>query len=190
MTNILVYDSIPSPLGELFLAATQAGLCRVAWCMAEDAFVAEVEAACKGPARKGSVDGVVAEAGRQLGEYFRGERQVFELPLDFSGLRPFQERVLRELGRVPWGEVVTYGELAHRCGQPRAARAVGGAMRANPLPVIVPCHRVLLSTGALGGFGGRPHLKQQLLEMEGWTLRDGAVLDAPLSMPPLLSRVS
>jgi methylated-DNA-[protein]-cysteine S-methyltransferase len=164
------YRSTPSPLGELFLASTETGLCRVAWFTSESAFVMELEeqwqrTAVREPSEGG---GVLAEAACQLARYFARQRQTFMLPLDLSRARPFQREVLLELVKVPYGEVVTYGELAAHCGRPRAARAVGGAMRANPLPIVVPCHRVLPSTGGLGGFGGRPELKRQLLEIEGW----------------------
>jgi O-6-methylguanine DNA methyltransferase len=164
------YRSTPSPLGELFLAATDAGLCRVAWFTSEAAFVMELEERWQRPSVRDSArgDGVLKEAVCQLARYFERERQTFMLPLDLTHARPFQREVLLELVKVPYGEVVTYGELAALCGRPRAARAVGGAMRANPLPIVVPCHRVLPSCGGLGGFGGRPELKQRLLEIEGW----------------------
>lgn len=164
------YRAIPSPLGELFLAATDAGLCRIAWFTPESAFVMELEEQWQQPISRQSSGGgsLLDEAACQLARYFAGQQQTFTLPLDLSRARPFQREVLLELVKVPYGEVVTYGELAALCGRPRAARAVGGAMRANPLPIVVPCHRVLPSTGGLGGFGGRPELKQRLLQIEGW----------------------
>jgi methylated-DNA-[protein]-cysteine S-methyltransferase len=184
-TQMLAYRSISSPLGELFLAATEQGLCRVAWTVSESAFAAELEATCPRSGQEpspgervepGALDTTVAcsrtsllqEAAQQLGEYFEGRRREFALPLDLSCLRLFQRRVLTALLQVPYGEVVTYGGLAVLSGHPGAARAVGGAMRGNPLPIIIPCHRVLPSSGGLGGFGGRPDLKQYLLELEGW----------------------
>jgi methylated-DNA-[protein]-cysteine S-methyltransferase len=182
-----------SPLGKLFLAATPEGLCRVAWYVSEDELVADLEAGCARsrsgdrPAvtmerdiadaavsrpdnspEKASASSILQEAVRQLGEYFEGQRREFTLPLDLSCLRPFQRRVLTALLQVPYGEVVTYGGLAVLSGHPGAARAVGGAMRGNPLPILIPCHRVLPSSGGLGGFGGRPDLKRRLLELEGW----------------------
>ena len=185
MSGRLCYRSVSSPLGELFLAATAEGLCRVAWCVSEAEFAADLEAASprggwrRSPAQRVE-PGVVAapaacsptsllqEAARQLGEYFEGRRREFALPLDLSRLGPFQRRVLTALLQVPYGEVVTYGGLAVLAGHPGAARAVGGALRGNPLPILIPCHRVLPSSGGLGGFGGRPDLKQYLLELEGW----------------------
>lgn len=163
------YRSMPSPLGELFLASTGEGLCRVSWFTPESAFVMEIEEQWQRTAiREAPGDGALAEAARQLTQYFEGRRQTFALPLDLARTRPFQREVLLKLLKVPYGEVVTYGELAALCGRPRAARAVGGAMRGNPLPIVVPCHRVLPSAGGLGGFGGRPELKWRLLELEGW----------------------
>jgi methylated-DNA-[protein]-cysteine S-methyltransferase len=166
----LRYRAIPSPLGELFLAATDEGLCRIAWFTPEAAFVMDLEEEWQQPAvrERTRTVGVLEAAARQLARYFAGQRQSFDLPLDLTRTRPFQREVLLELIKVPYGEVVTYGELAELCGRPRAARAVGGAMRSNPLPIVIPCHRVLPSSGGLGGFGGRPELKQRLLEIEGW----------------------
>jgi methylated-DNA-[protein]-cysteine S-methyltransferase len=108
---------------------------------------------------------------RQLDEYFDGARHHLDVDVDLSGVTgPFRRTVLETLRReVPWGETVTYGELAAMAGRPRAARAVGTAMASNPVPLVVPCHRVLAADG-LGGYGGvdgRPHLKRALLALEG-----------------------
>jgi methylated-DNA-[protein]-cysteine S-methyltransferase len=170
MAGWVSYRSVSSPLGELFLAESETGLCRIGWCTLESVFAAELEEQWDLPARRirPGVEKVTDEAARQLSGYFDGRRRQFELPLDLSRLRPFQRRVLLALTQVPFGEVVSYGELAALSGQPGAARAVGGAMRGNPLPIIIPCHRVVLGNGGLGGFGGRPDLKRLLLEMEGW----------------------
>jgi methylated-DNA-[protein]-cysteine S-methyltransferase len=110
----------------------------------------------------------LAEAIRQVDAYFAGARQVFELPLDWSLISGFNRQVLRELAvGVPFGSVVGYGDLARRVGQPGAAQAVGMAMGANPLPVVVPCHRVVESDGGIGGFGGGLETKLKLLALEG-----------------------
>jgi methylated-DNA-[protein]-cysteine S-methyltransferase len=110
----------------------------------------------------------LAEAIRQVDAYFAGDRQVFELPLDWSLISGFNRQVLRELAvGVPFGSVVGYGDLARRVGQPGAAQAVGMAMGANPLPVVVPCHRVVESDGGIGGFGGGLEAKRKLLALEG-----------------------
>ncbi len=107
-------------------------------------------------------------AGEQLTEYFNGDRTTFDLPLEITGT-PFQQRVLKELAKVPFGQTVTYGELAARAGNPRASRAVGGVMRRNPLPIVIPCHRVLACNGP-GGFTGGLDLKKMLLGIEGHPL--------------------
>ena len=104
---------------------------------------------------------------RQLGEYFAGERRSFELPLDARGTA-FQQRVWRAFARIPYGQTVSYGELARRIGVPGAARAVGLANGANPLPIIWPCHRVIGADGSLIGFGGGLAIKRRLLSLEGW----------------------
>jgi len=107
----------------------------------------------------------LAEAKRQLEEYFAGERQDFDLPLSPQGTA-FQRRVWAELRRIPFGETISYGELAARIGKPSASRAVGAANGRNPLPVVVPCHRVIGSDGRLTGFGGGLPTKQALLDLE------------------------
>jgi methylated-DNA-[protein]-cysteine S-methyltransferase len=193
------YCSVPSPLGDLFVAATAAGLCRISWDVSEEEFTAALPAGApqhrrraRPPASKGGeftggaglrpgagaagaeAAPLLREAARQLGEYFDGQRREFSLPLDLSRLRPFQRGVLLALLQVPYGEVVTYGGLAVLAGYPGAARAVGGAMRGNPLPIVVPCHRVLPRSGGLGGFGGRPDLKRRLLELEGGSTDSGS----------------
>jgi methylated-DNA-[protein]-cysteine S-methyltransferase len=108
---------------------------------------------------------LLAEAARQLGEYFDGRRTEFDLPLALDGT-PFQRTVWAELLRIPYGETVTYGELAERIGRPTAARAVGLANGRNPISIVVPCHRVVGATGGLTGYGGGIDRKRQLLEWE------------------------
>lgn len=110
----------------------------------------------------------LAEAIRQMEAYFAGRRRDFELSLDWSLISGFNRQVLRELASgVPYGAVVGYGDLARRVGQPGAAQAVGMAMGANPLPVVVPCHRVVERDGGIGGFGGGVETKRKLLALEG-----------------------
>lgn len=111
---------------------------------------------------------LLAEAIHQVEAYFAGERRAFELPLDWSLISGFNRQVLRELASgVPFGAVVGYGDLAGRVGQRGAAQAVGVAMGSNPLPVVVPCHRVVESDGGIGGFGGGLETKRKLLALEG-----------------------
>ena len=110
--------------------------------------------------------GPFAAALRQLGEYFAGARRTFDLPLSPQGTT-FQRLVWDELSRIPYGTTISYGELARRIGNPNAVRAVGGANRRNPLPIIIPCHRVIGGDGRLTGFGGGLPIKQALLTFEG-----------------------
>lgn len=109
--------------------------------------------------------GPFQEAKRQLGEYFDGRRRVFDLPLCPSGTK-FQLEVLRELQKIPYGTTKSYGEVAQRIGRPTASRAVGAANGRNPLPIVIPCHRVIGSNGDLTGFGGGIETKRILLELE------------------------
>ena len=108
---------------------------------------------------------ILREAARQLTEYSSGKRRSFDLPLDLRS-KGFTRRVQVEVARIPYGKTATYGEVAHRVKSPRAARAVGGAVGANPIPIIIPCHRVVAVGGKLGGFGGGLGLKKKLLELE------------------------
>lgn len=107
----------------------------------------------------------LAEARRQLRQYFAGERREFDLPLNLTGT-DFQVQVLEELQRIPYGETTSYGDIAKRIGRPKAVRAVGAANGRNPLPIIVPCHRVIGSGGDLTGFGGGLDTKEALLRLE------------------------
>ncbi len=106
-----------------------------------------------------------AAARQQLAEYFAGERKDFDLPLQLSGTE-FQVQVLEELQRIPYGETTSYGDIATRIGRPKAVRAVGAANGRNPLPIVIPCHRVIGSSGDLTGFGGGLDLKEALLRLE------------------------
>jgi methylated-DNA-[protein]-cysteine S-methyltransferase len=109
--------------------------------------------------------GAVAEAIRQLREYFAGKRTGFDLPLAPKGT-DFQRAVWRQLQEIPYGETISYGELARRVGNPKAARAVGSANGSNPLPIVIPCHRVIAGDGSIGGFGGGLPTKEILLALE------------------------
>jgi methylated-DNA-[protein]-cysteine S-methyltransferase len=111
--------------------------------------------------------GVLAEAARQLTEYTNNERTRFELPLETRSGAPFHRRVWELVAEIPFGATTTYGELARRIGAPNAARAVGSANGRNPFPVVIPCHRVVGSSGALTGYAGGLELKRRLLEHEG-----------------------
>jgi methylated-DNA-[protein]-cysteine S-methyltransferase len=161
----VAYDLTDSPIGPLLVAATERGLCRIS-------FDPEPEREAEALARAFGLRVLraqrpVEEARRELDEYFEGRRRVFGLPLDLTVLPTFQRSVLEELVRVPFGEVETYGGLAARLGRPRAARAVGGALNRNPVPIVVPCHRVVGSTGKLVGYAGGLERKERLLALEG-----------------------
>jgi methylated-DNA-[protein]-cysteine S-methyltransferase len=108
---------------------------------------------------------VLKETTRQLEEYFAGERRTFDVPMELDGT-PFQRAVWAQLSRIPYGETISYGELARRMGRPKGPRAVGQANGRNPIPIIVPCHRVLASNG-IGGYGGGLPVKRALLAVEG-----------------------
>ncbi len=113
----------------------------------------------------------LAEASRQLREYFAGERRAFDLPLRLAGTE-FQVSVLEALQKIPYGETTSYGEIARRIGRPKAVRAVGAANGRNPIPIVVPCHRVIGSTGDLTGFGGGLDTKEALLRLEAEQTQD------------------
>lgn len=162
------YDLVESPLGTLLVAATERGLCRVQ-------FDPDAEAELERIARTFGtrvlrVPRRIDKPRRQLDEYFSGKRTRFEIDTDLTGVPSFQRGVLKALARVPYGRAVTYGDIAHEIGNPRAARAVGGALNRNPVPIVLPCHRVVGSTGKLVGYGGGLDRKRALLELEGLTL--------------------
>jgi methylated-DNA-[protein]-cysteine S-methyltransferase len=158
------YDVFPSPVGELFLAATPRGLCRISYTVdGQDEAVARVFGA---RVLRSPLD----EVRRELDEYFEGRRHEFDLPLDIR-VAPFHEAVLHELARVPYGQTDTYGHLAILVGRPKAARAVGTVMNRNPIPIVLPCHRIVGANGSLTGYGGGLPVKRALLELEGATLK-------------------
>jgi methylated-DNA-[protein]-cysteine S-methyltransferase len=150
------------PLGWCLLRASDAGLVGVS--LPAESGPGEGPMASE-PAASAAQDHLDA-AEEQLGAFYAGERRKFDLPLDLSGLTAYQRRVLQACAAIPYGEVASYGDLARRAGSPGAARAVGQVMARNPLPVVVPCHRVVGSDGQLTGFGGGLALKQRLLDLE------------------------
>lgn len=157
----VAYDLVDSPVGPLLVAVSERGLCRIAF-DPEDQL--ETLARSYGPRVLRSAK-PVDPVRRQLDEYFEGARHDFELPLDLS-VTDFYARVLAELALVPYGETTTYGALAARTGRPKAARAIGTVMHNNPVPIVLPCHRVIGSTGSLTGYGGGLEAKRFLLELE------------------------
>jgi methylated-DNA-[protein]-cysteine S-methyltransferase len=154
------YDVTESPVGELFIASTERGLCRISY---------HPEDQDEQLARVFGVRVVrmpLDDVRRELDEYFEGRRREFDLPLDLR-VAPFHEAVLHELARVPYGRTETYGSLAAKVGRPKAARAVGTVMNRNPIPIVLPCHRIIGANGSLTGYGGGLHVKRALLELEG-----------------------
>jgi methylated-DNA-[protein]-cysteine S-methyltransferase len=162
----VAYGSMDSPVGELLVAVTDRGLVRVAFAdELSDEVLAELAArvsprVLRLPARTDT-------ARRELDEYFAGERRRFDLPLDWSLVRGFAQGVLRATARVPFGSITTYRQMAEAAGSPRASRAAGNALGSNPIPIVVPCHRVLHSGGGLGGYAGGLDRKRYLLSLEG-----------------------
>ena len=161
------YDLVDSPVGELFVAATDRGLCRIAY--RPDAALDEL--AADFGARILRVPRRLDRVRRELDEYFAGRRRHFDLETDLSPLPAFHRQVLGELARVPFGHVTTYGALAAKVGKPHAARAIGGAMNRNPIPIVLPCHRVIGANGSLVGYAGGLDRKEALLRLEGVTLQ-------------------
>jgi methylated-DNA-[protein]-cysteine S-methyltransferase len=161
----VAYDLVDTPVGRLLVAVTERGLCEISY-DPEPEREAEALARAFG-ARVLRSPRPTDEARRQLDEYFAGDRRSFDLEVDLRLAREFGRTVLEELSRVPYGELTTYGTLAARAGRPRAARAVGTVMNRNPVPIILPCHRVVGSTGSLVGYGGGLERKRALLELEG-----------------------
>ena len=160
----VAYDLADSPIGPLVVAVTEHGLCRISF-DAEPEREIEILARTHG-ARVLRSPGPLAGVRRELDEYFEGHRRAFDLAVDIARLAPFQRLVLTELARVPYGETSTYGALAARVGKPRAARAVGGALNRNPIPIVLPCHRVVGASGSLVGYAGGLERKRTLLQLE------------------------
>jgi methylated-DNA-[protein]-cysteine S-methyltransferase len=163
-----LFTRLSTPIGRLLVVSGPEGLVRIAFeSEAEDAALAEVAGAL-GPRVIGS-DAEMRVPRDALSAYFEGG-EALDLPVDLRlAAAPFRRAVLEELREVPRGATVSYGELAARAGNPKAARAVGTACARNPVPIVVPCHRVLPGTGRLGSYRGGPERKATLLELEGLT---------------------
>jgi methylated-DNA-[protein]-cysteine S-methyltransferase len=160
----VAYDVTDSPLGPLLVAATERGVCRIAFEPEGDRELDEL-ARLHG-ARVLRSARPLDPVRRELEDYFERRRHAFDLAVDVGVLPAFQRLVLTELARVPYGETATYGGLAARIGRPRAARAVGGALNRNPIPIVLPCHRVVGANGKLVGYAGGLARKRALLELE------------------------
>jgi methylated-DNA-[protein]-cysteine S-methyltransferase len=165
----VAYATLDTPVGELLVASTRRGVVRISYL---DWFPAEATLAdlarrvsprvLEAPAR-------LDEVRRELDEYFAGGRRRFDVRVDRSLLGPFARKVLGRTARIPYGEVSTYAAMAAAAGSPRASRAAGNALASNPIPIVIPCHRVLRSGGGMGGYTGGLERKAQLLELEGWS---------------------
>ena len=162
----VAYAPVDSPVGELVAAVTPRGLVRLAYEDGRgDAVLSELAArvsprVIEAPARLDDVR-------RQLDEYFEGRRESFDLGIDWTLARGFTRRVLQSTAKVPFGELATYREVASGAGNAAAVRAAGNALGANPMPIVVPCHRVVRTGGALGGYTGGVERKEYLLSLEG-----------------------
>lgn len=163
---LAIHECAPTPIGPLWVGVSERGLASVGFCSSEDEYRKKL-------ARYGFLTARVdphctAIYVQQIREYLDGLRCAFDFPVDWSFMAPFQAQVLQATCAIPYGEVRTYGDLARQVGRPRAARAVGRAQATNPIPIVVPCHRVVGSDGKLHGYGGRGGLntKQWLLDME------------------------
>jgi methylated-DNA-[protein]-cysteine S-methyltransferase len=162
----VAYTTVETPIGDLVVASTRRGLVRVSFVpevreqvlqeLAEDVSPRVIEA-----------PGRLDDVRRQLDDYFEGRRHEFDLTLDWQLTHGFSRRVLQHTAQIPFGQVSSYKEMAAAAGSPRGARAAGNALGSNPIPIVVPCHRVLHAGGGIGGYGGGLDMKRFLLRLEG-----------------------
>lgn len=162
---LIRWGAMNSPLGRLYVAVSGQGLCAVDFGRGEAEFLKRFDPRARLEKNPQSVERVMA----QLGEYFAGKRSRFDLPVDLSTLTPFQKTVLEVTRRIAPGEVWTYHRVAQAMRRPRSSRPVGQALARNPIPIVIPCHRVIASDGALRGYSGGSGLKAKrwLLQLEG-----------------------
>ncbi len=155
-----------TPIGDLRLAASDFGLVAVEWVGSQPQFDSHL-ARLKRPIQPNEKK--IAPYAKELREYLGGKRSAFTIPIDWTLFRPFQRETLQIVFRIPYGETRTYGEIANQLGKPKASRAVGRANATNPMPLVIPCHRVIGMDGKLHGYGGGEGLKTKewLLKMEG-----------------------
>lgn len=158
------YTGIDSPIGTIWAAVAEAGLLQINFSRPREAFLGSIKRRVDAEFVEDS-DRFEALKG-MLNAYFEGEPVAFDLAFDLRGTE-FQTAVWRAVHGIPHGRLSSYGRLAKSVGRPKAARAVGNAVGANPLGIVIPCHRVIRSDGSIGGFGGRPDLKRYLLSLEG-----------------------
>jgi methylated-DNA-[protein]-cysteine S-methyltransferase len=166
----VVYATVSSPLGDLLVAATPRGIVRLAYLEDGDRDSILADLARRVSPRVLDAPARLDHERRQLEDYFGGRRYGFDVAVDLSLAGPFAARVLDRTATIPYGGVSTYGEVAADIGHQRAARAVGNALGSNPIPIVVPCHRVVRSGGGMGGYTGGLHRKEHLLALERGTL--------------------
>jgi methylated-DNA-[protein]-cysteine S-methyltransferase len=162
----VAYTTMDSPLGTLLLAATPVGLVRIAYTGQTDFDAVLRDLSVRVSPRVLQSTARLQPVLRQLDGYFARDVKRFDIPLDWRLVGPFARRVLNYATRIPYGRASTYGEVARDIGAPNASRAVGNALGSNPIPVVIPCHRVLRSGGAVGGYGGGVPRKEWLLSLE------------------------
>lgn len=163
--DVVYYGSVATPIGPVLAAIGERGLVGVSLRPSARAFSAELQQ--RHGTRVVRADERLATLDRELAGYFRDPRRRFDVAVDLRQVSAFQRRVLTAARRIPAGRVVTYGEIARRIGQPRASRAVGQALGHNPIPIVIPCHRVVAGGGGLGGYIGGAATKRKLLALEG-----------------------
>ncbi len=163
--NEVVYARVESPVGIVWVASTAAGICRIELgAERPGSFLSWLSRHLR-PVELYEDAELMTVATSQLGEYFSGERQAFDLPLDVHGTA-FQRAVWSQVACIPYGATASYGDIAQLVGKPKGSRAVGAAVGANPLPIVIPCHRVIGSSGDLVGFGAGLDMKERLLRLE------------------------
>lgn len=162
----VAYAKLDSPVGTLLLAATPAGLVRLAYLDGEQEDAVLDEIAARVSPRVLSVPAKLDEPRRELDQYFDGRRHEFELALDWQLMSAFARRILRATAAIPYGTVSSYKQVATAAGSPRSSRAAGNALGSNPIPIVIPCHRVVHSDGGLGGYTGGLARKRTLLTIE------------------------
>jgi methylated-DNA-[protein]-cysteine S-methyltransferase len=169
----VAYGFVDSPFGRLLVAVGKRGLVRVAY---PDHPADEVLAELAGEISPRVLESArsTQDVRRELAEYFEGTRRNFEVKVDLSAIQGFSRKVLQQASRIPFGSVITYRDVATRAGSPRAVRAAGNALGANPVPIVVPCHRVVRTGGGLGGYTGGLDRKEKLLALEGVPTAGGA----------------
>ncbi len=172
------YGFMETPVGPVLIAVTEKGVCEVSYLAHTETYDTLRQLEQRGfivQERQQSVSPVVDE----LATYFAGDRKTFDFGVDLTGVTDFTRSVLNATSYIPYGKVTTYGEIATMINKPGASRAVGNALGRNPVPVVVPCHRVVLANGAMGWYTGGPHIKEALLDIEGVHLRPSSSAAQP-----------